>query len=270
MKKKILILGGDVRNEKLFYELKRRGYETEYFSDAYRENEQAIKQQMQNTRFIVLPMVLKEQRICGMDREQIVSCCEKGTRLFCGMADKPWQTETEKRGIELISLLTRETYARENAYYTAEGALCLIQQKTQASLWQKRCVIVGSGRIAQNLFPMLKLHTPYLSVVARNRAMLAQFACWQAKTFAFDKQTEAFDGAEIVFNTVPESIISPKALNNMAEGGCYMELASAPYGCVWEEIPLGINKLMGSGIPGKMFAVSAAKSMATAMLPYLK
>ena len=98
MKEKILILGGDVRNEKLFYELKRRGYETEYFSDAYRENEQAIKQQMQNTRFIVLPMALKEQRICGMDREQIVSCCEKGTRLFCGMADKPWQTETEKEG----------------------------------------------------------------------------------------------------------------------------------------------------------------------------
>ena len=61
MEEKILILGGDVRNEKLFYELKRRGYETEYFSDAYRENERAIKQQIQNTRFIVLPMALKEQ-----------------------------------------------------------------------------------------------------------------------------------------------------------------------------------------------------------------
>ena len=73
-----------------------------------------------------------------------------------------------------------------------------------------------------------------------------------------------------MFNTVPEPVICPNVLNSMAEGGWYMELASAPYGCAWEEIPLGINKLMGSGIPGKMFAVSAAKSMATAMIPYLK
>lgn len=83
------------------------------------------------------------------------------------------------------------------------------------------------------------------------------------------QQGKAFENAEIVFNTVPDTIIDPEALCNMAKTGIYVELASAPYGCPWECIPDGIHKVLGNGLPGKRFPFSAAKSMAEVMVPYL-
>lgn len=270
MERDVLILGGDLRNRKLCEVLKRQGHKVEYFSDTYRESVQAIQSQLEHTRIIVLPMAAKAQKICGMAREQIMESCQPGSVLFCGTADAWWTKAAREKGSRLVELLDDETYAMENAYYTAEGAICLAQEKTQASLWKKKCVIVGSGRIAQALFGMLRVHTPQVSLVARRQSARARFAVWQAQCYPFEAQGEAFDEAQIVFNTVPKPVIDPKALMRMQDNGLYVELASAPYGCVWEEIPEKVQKERGGGLPGKRFAVSAAQSMAAAMDPYLK
>lgn len=270
MGRDVLILGGDMRNRRLCDVLKRQGHKVEYFSDAYRESVQAIQSHIEDTRCIVLPMAAKAQKICGMAREQILESCRPGSVLFCGTADAWWAEAAREKGSALVELLDDETYAMENAYYTAEGAICLVQEKTQESLWKKKCVVVGGGRIAQALFGMLRVHTTQIALVARRQSARARFAVWQAQCYPFEAQGNAFEDAQIVFNTVPEPVIDPRALMRMRDNGMYVELASAPYGCAWEKIPDSVQKERGGGIPGKRFAVSAAQSMAKAMAPYLK
>ena len=59
---------------------------------------------------------------------------------------------------------------------------------------------------------------------------MAELALEQIVCLEIGQQGKAFENAEIVFNTVPDTIIDPEALCNMAKTGIYVELASAPYG----------------------------------------
>lgn len=270
MKPNLLILGGDQRNRMIMEILKDRGFSVEYFSDMHRENTQSILEHISQCDYQLLPITLGEQSICGISREDLLDACQAHSHLFCGTANENWTIHCRKKGIDLVQLLQNETLAAENAYYTAEGAIGLVQELSKTSLYQARCVVVGSGRIATALCRMLRVHTPHITVLARNKKRMAELTLGQIPCLEIGQQSKAFENAEIVFNTVPENIIIPAELCKMAKNGIYAELASAPYGCHWESIPGSIRKVLGSGLPGKRFPFSAAKSMANAMAPYLK
>ena len=269
MKPNLLILGGDQRNRIVLDILRERGFSVEYFSDTRRENTQAILQHISQTEYQLLPMMLAEQPICGLARAELFEACPAHSHVFGGAATQHWIKACQDKGHCLVQLLQNETLAAENAYYTAEGAIGLVQELSKASMYQTKCVVVGSGRIATALCRMLKIHTPYVTVLARNKKRMAELALQQIGCLEIEQQGNAFENAEIVFNTVPDTIIDPGALCKMAKTGIYVELASAPYGCPWERIPDGIHKVLGNGLPGKRFPFSAAKSMAEVMVPYL-
>lgn len=270
MKSDLLILGGDQRHAIVLDLFRQQGLSVEYFSDTHREDTQAILACLSQSAYILLPMTLGEQTICGIRRADLLEACPANSHLFCGIASSAWENACRDKQLCLVQLLQNETLAAENAYYTAEGAIVLAQELRKISLYQSRCVVVGSGRIANALCRMLKIHTPYITVLARNQKRMAELALKQITCLEIGQQEKAFESAEIVFNTVPEPIINPKALCGMAKTGVYVELASAPYGCQWEQIPGSVQKISGNGLPGRMFPFSAAKSMAKVMVPYLK
>lgn len=265
----VLILGGDQRNKIALDLLKDQGRKVEYFSNEYRESQDAILDCVANTRCILLPTSVNEEEICHLSREQILKNCRSGTYLFCGTASKLWKLDAEQKKVDMVEFLNNETFAAENAYYTAEGAIVLAQEKRKSSMWFSRCVVVGSGRIAKALCRMLKVHTPLVSVVARNPKIMAELSIEQIRCYSVSQQASAFSRTDVVFNTVPDNILNPAALKEMNPLGLYVELASAPFGLSPENFPKSIERIAGNGIPGRYFPNSAARSMVKAMTPYL-
>lgn len=162
-----------------------------------------------------------------------------------------------------------ERFAAENAFYTAEAAVCIACQNSDLSLVNSNVLILGYGRIAKALHRFLTPYTSHITVCARNGVQRTTAEMNGALAVTLDELTQQND-FDFVFNTVPHPIINERELRSFKKDVLLVDLASFPGGIdVHFAESLGLNLIVARGLPAKYSPKSAGKTVAKAVIEHM-
>ncbi len=181
----------------------------------------------------------------------VLKTAKPATTVFC-CGGKQFLQGCE---LPVVDLLADETVALRNARLTAEATLSAVTEACGDSLYGRRCLIVGYGRIGAYLARLLAALCAECTVAARRQ---------ESRTLAggFGFRTTTFEGTDLssfdfVFNTVPAQVFSHAALAALPQESTWVELASSPGGLPQGEFAFCV--LPAGGLPGKYLPCAAAR-----------
>ena len=244
-----IVLGGDARMPALAKLLRRHGHAALHTADPSPEALAAARN-----------LVVNCPPKCGITMEEIVALASPAARIFlCGAL--PWDDA------RVIDLWKDEALQTENAWLTAEGALCAAMRSGEKCLRETRCLVIGWGRIGRALTEMLVALGVRVTVASRQEAHRRRAIERGAEVVALDAVAEALPSAELAINTAPAMVLDAAALGHMRAGSMVIDLASPPYGvdlrAAWS---LGLRAWREPGLPGRYCPESAAAALYRAML----
>ncbi|WP_178667358.1 NAD(P)-dependent oxidoreductase [uncultured Eubacterium sp.] len=167
-------------------------------------------------------------------------------------------------GNNVIDYTKDETFAVENAFYTAEGAICIAVQNSSLSLINSSVLMVGYGRISKALHRLLSGYTPNITVCARNDSQQAIARMNGADAIGFDELNCRYD---FIFNTVPHPVINERELRTCNDDTLIIDLASFPGGVDMHFAgALGVNTVVARGLPSRLSPKSAGEAVAKVII----
>lgn len=286
-KMKIACLGGDARCVAMAKRLSILGADVYTWGMGRVEGEgitQAVSPDtaQQGAQAVVLPMPAfdEEGKLYGPLHER--SAMPLARELFAlvegeipilGGRISPTVWETAKAlGVHLYDYAEREDFKIRNAVPTAEGAICLAMQALDRTLSGSHVAILGYGCIGAALAERLKHLGAHVTVAARKIRDVARIECAGLRAIHLTGEGSLRPltaGYDIIFNTVPYRLLTPKLLIPMPEKTLLVELASAPGG--WDStIALPCRAIYAPGIPGKHAPTTAGNIMAQTIDTILK
>ena len=263
MGKRIILIGGDERSMVLCRLLHEKGHHIHHQLPQNRAEE--CLPLIREAEAVILPTDYRGGPLTGFcgypDAIALLYEMQSRCFLFCGAADDRLKQLAAKQNLRLAQMLEDEVYLIQNAYLSAKGALQCAMENSEGSLWQASVAVIGTGRIAQALMPLLHCFSTDIRVVGRNAAHLEKARMMGFRGFSLGDMACALAGTEYIFNTIPSPIIHAGDLAHMAAGGLYIELASPPYGCAPKDLSPHGRYHLASGLPGKCCPIAAAKAM---------
>ena len=158
-----------------------------------------------------------------------------------------------------IDYSLREEFLIKNAVPTAEGAIEIALQELNTTLNGANTVVVGYGRIGKYLAEILKGLNCNVSVIARKESARANAEISGNKAFNFGV-TDVYKNADIVFNTVPFTVIGDIELTAMRPDTTVIDLASLPGGVDEESAKANNVKVIRAlALPGKTAPETAGR-----------
>ena len=182
-----------------------------------------------------------------------------GVKLLCGGKISPVVTAMlENAGITAADYYEREEFAVANAIPTAEGAAAIAMQELPVTLHGARALVIGYGRIGRVLASMLAGLGTHVTVSARKPSDFAWIAAASLRgvrtpALAEVLATEQFD---VIFNTVPHTVLGAAELHVIPRETLLIDLASAPGG-IDRDAAAFHPVIWALSLPGKVAPVTA-------------
>lgn len=157
-----------------------------------------------------------------------------------------------------------ETFAKENAFLTAEGAISLAIEKSKKTIINSKILIIGFGRIAKALCHLLKPFSKYITICARKEIDRDTAKLYGIDSISFDQIDDSY---EFVFNTVPHPVINKVELKKLKDDVLIIDLASFPGGVDMHYADV-FNKtlIVARGLPAKYSPKTAGEAVAKSVL----
>lgn len=203
--------------------------------------------------------------------EELISALWQGQRLYGGRLGDGLCLAALRQGLVVEDLLRRPDFAAANAALTAEGAIGVLMENSEKSLWRSRVLVCGWGRIAKLLTLRLLGLGARVGVAARGAEARVMAEAVGAESFPFDAAERTIGSADFIVNTVPARALPDGALLAAAEDALLLELASAPGGfdrTLAENI--GLRVIAAPGLPGRRMPLRAAELMREAIYASLE
>lgn len=302
MIKTIIFIGGDGRTVEAAKTLEKAGFGVRLVGFEKYESGEAVKRESTDaeTRKSGSVAVTKDIKDAGVetgtqriDKTEIgltegvcvvlpTPCSKDGQTLFAPFAKETFQLSEVRemlRGIglvvgggakkyfaEAVDLLEREDFKILNAVPSAEGAVAVAVTETDITLSGAKCVVVGFGKIGKRLSALLRAFGADVTATARKAADFAEARAAGIHIIQTKNVAAALAEADIVFNTVPYSVIGEKELRAAKETAVFIELASAPGGIDKAACGRRDRKYVSAlGLPGRFSPKSAGRITAEAI-----
>lgn len=188
--------------------------------------------------FVILPIPVKDYMLTNLE----------GKLVFYGVGDY--------HGFDYNK---NESFLLENAYLTSEGAVALLKESTERSIYDSDILITGYGRIARALHKALSAMGARIIVCCRSESDRTQAVFNGARVIGFDELKED-NTADFIFNTVPHLVFTKQELDRVRSGAIIIDLASFPGGvdtlyCKSKKITL----IDGKRLPSRYSSLSAGR-----------
>ena len=197
-----------------------------------------------------------------------------GRRILGGKFSPYFKGILENTTVKYKDYYEDECFTVKNAFLTAEGAINLAMSSIKGSLRLSKCAIIGYGRIGKALGSMLRAFNSDVTVWARREetlALAAENGLRSTKISANNALSELSEDFDIIFNTVPERIISNETLLAIPSKTVLIELASLPGGFDPDIASQCELKFVdGKGLPGKYAPMAAGKILSETIIHYLQ
>ena len=219
-----------------------------------------------------IPASSSENIIAFSDIANIINKNEGKIYVLGGKFSPYLKGIIQKEDIKYDDYFEDECFTIKNAFLTAEGALQIAMTAIKRSIRFSKCAILGYGRIGKALGEMLKGFYVDVTVLARKEEALALAKENGLKAQNISSISNNLNGEfDIIFNTVPERILSNEVLLSIPRHTVLIELASPPGGFDPDiALQCDVHFIDGRGLPGKYAPETAGKIIADTIIQYLK
>jgi len=237
-----IILGGDARMPALAKLLRQQGYTARHLQRPTADAANVVVN-------------------CPADGDlEVLEDIPAGARVYTcgpGHCDDP----------RVIDLWRDETLQLDNAWLTAEGALCAAMQAGRRSIRETRALVIGWGRIGGALTELLVALGTRVTVASRQMTHRNRAIERGAEAVSSEDLPSVLPDIDLVFNTAPAMVLDGEALKYANRDAMLIDLASAPYGIdlptAWS---LGLRAWREPALPGRCCPESAAAALYRAIL----
>lgn len=267
MKRTVTILGGDERMAWLAERLRRLGHpirlgalEPPAALRKHLPKREAPEQLLPESTTVILsiPTVGKDGLLrtpTVPERYSLAECLRllpEGAAVLGGTLPPDCRRLAEERHFTYTDLLALPELQELNAIATAEGAVALAMREQNTTLFDTACLVLGYGRCGSALCRRLAALGTHVTAAARRREQLARIYADGYTPCDIHRLSPALDGCEVVFNTIPATVLPRELLQRLPPDALVIELASAPGGCdAAEAEALGLRYRSAPGLPGK-------------------
>ncbi len=191
----------------------------------------------------------------------------KRAKIFTGIAKPYLRQLCEKFAVPLEELLNRDEVAIYNSIPTAEGALMMAIQNTDFTIHGSKTVVLGFGRTGMTLARVLKGMGAFVRVGVHRPEHFARAFEQGLHPFYTERLKELAPGFELIFNTVPQLILTPSVLANLPPRAVIIDLASAPGGTDFRFAEKrGLKALLAPSLPGIVAPKTAGRILARTLI----
>ena len=177
--------------------------------------------------------------------------------------------EFMKKYTNIYDYAKSERFSQRNARLTAEGTLSQMIAKSSGTMYGSKVLIVGGGKIANAIIPLIKPFTDDITVAARRDEVRRRFLQMGCK--AIDTADLSLDGFDYIVNTVPYPLIDENVLKTAKLDAVMLDLATNPCGIDFDAAEkLNISAYLLPGVPGKCSPYAAARVIADEIKTILK
>ncbi len=215
---------------------------------------------------IEAPVVILPFFIDDAEARRFLELVPEGSRAFGGHEGTGAREVINEKGIIYTDILNEEQFCRENALITAEGAMSLIINATDTTLYSMRVAVFGYGRIGQRLTRMLLAMGATVKVftLAEDELALARTRGISASHLW---QREKMDIFGALVNTVPlRHVIDAETLESLSKDVYILDLASGENNVNWSVMhSLSLKGEKGSSLPQRISPKSSAMAVRNAI-----
>lgn len=197
------------------------------------------------------------------DGERTLSCLSPGTHVWlCG----PGELANAPDGLTVTDLWKDERLQLENAWLTAEGAICAAMNAARASLKDCHCLVIGWGRIGRALTELLIGMNSRVTVASRSEKGRNGAVERGAESVSTYQIADALPGKQIIFSTPPCRVLGEHELKRADPDAMILDLASPPYGVDLDTArSLSLRAWREPKLPGRYCPFSAARALFNAI-----
>jgi dipicolinate synthase subunit A len=182
--------------------------------------------------------------------------------LCGGRIDPETQAMAQDRGLTIHDYFAREELAVANAVPTAEGALQLAMEHLPITIHEARVLILGFGRVGRMTAQRFAALGARVSVAARKYEQLAWAMAMGFGAEHLGQLDSWLCGYDLVINTVPATVLTRAALEDLRSDCLILDLASKPGGVDLEAAgDLGLTVIWALSLPGKVAPVTAGAAI---------
>ena len=190
----------------------------------------------------------------------LLSRVKPGGLVVGGAFSKSHRDTICSLGYPVEDVMERESLVWENAKLTAQAVPVLPPPPPPPPPQGKQVLVLGGGRVAKALWPVLKDRGAKVAVAARSSAQLDLAEQAGAEAVPLEQMEPALGRAELVINTIPAPVLGRKELAALHAGVLVLDLASAPGGVDFAAArELDVSARLEPGLPGKWFPVQAGR-----------
>lgn len=222
---------------------------------------------------VILPVPVSKDGVTLTAANIPIKLCDifasipKETLVFAGAVSDKVRALAEEYSIIITDYMEDEVLAEMNAYATAEGALMLMMQNSEKTVFGTKCLVSGYGRIGHYTAKLLASIGADVTVLARREISRAKAIADGNKAISQEELLQSVSEYDFIINTVPAEIFTEKELSNMSSCQNYIELASAPYGMNKRLADkYNIEIIDGSALPSRYCPCSAGGYIAGTLL----
>jgi dipicolinate synthase subunit A len=202
---------------------------------------------------------------------QHVGSLLKHTKIYTGMAKSYLKKICSEHKIELVELFNRDDVAIYNSIPTAEGALMMAIQHTDITIHASHCMVVGFGRTGFTLARMLKMIGAEVKVGVLTDDHYARAMEMGLHPFYTKELRDQVLNTDIIFNTVPDLIITPHVIAHIPHRTVIIDLASKPGGTDFRFAEKrGIKAILAPSLPGLVAPKTAGLILANTLCQLLE
>ncbi len=201
----------------------------------------------------------------------LLSRVKPGGLVVGGAFSKTHRDAIQSLGYPVEDVMERERLVWENAKLTAQAVPVLLGMEDGICLKGRRVLVLGGGRVARALWPVLKKRGAKVTAAARSSAQLALAEQAGAETLFLDQMEPALSRAGLLINTIPAPVLGRRELNGLPAETLVLDLASAPGGVDFAAAQdLGVAARLEPGLPGKWFPGQAGRLLGETILEILQ
>jgi dipicolinate synthase subunit A len=195
----------------------------------------------------------------------------KHAKVYTGMAKSYLKKVCSDHNIELVELFNRDDVAIYNSIPTAEGALMMAIQHTDITIHASHCMVLGFGRTGFTLARMLQMLGAEVKVGVLTLDHYARAMEMGLHPFYTKELRDQVMNTDIIFNTVPDLIITPHVIAHLPHRTVIIDLASKPGGTDFRFAEKrGIKALLAPSLPGLVAPKTAGLILANTLCQLLE
>ena len=276
MKKKIAVIGGDLRSVKLAKMLAKDENEIYVYglekADDMKDAEniikcESVKKAVEKAEIVIGPIPFSSN---GTIINAPYSNNEITIRelmhnihtqiLIAGGIQPEVYLMTNNEYIEIIDIMKREELAVLNTIATAEGTIQIAIENTNTILHGSNCLILGFGRIGKVLARKLVGLSVNVTCAARKDDDIAWIQAYGYKSLNINELGEELNQYDIIINTVPHIILNEKRLEYVRNDVLLIDLASNPGGIDKKSVKdKKLKFIWALSLPGKVAPITSAE-----------